>query len=152
MSRDLEAFHVGRVLLVTDDPCLERGVTRGLSHQGLSVQAVQTAKQAVHLLAREGFEFIVADEPLLGMSGRELIEEVRLRFPKIKRVLLVGTRVGMAAPTDHAPGADILNRRCTPAQLLGLIRRRMEPLPLSLRPLRSLRPTVDQRESLSPSG
>ncbi len=150
MSRHSEAFHVDRVLLVTDDPSLERIVTRGFVDAGLGIRAVQTAKQAVQLLSQDAFEFIVADEPLLGMSGRELLEQVTVRFPRVKRVLLVGTKVGLAAPADNPRDTDILNRRCNPNHLVGAVRRKMERRSGLLRPRRSHGPASRGRESLSP--
>ena len=71
-----------RVLLVEDEVVLRMSTTDMLERLGCSVAGVGSGEQALELLARDGgFDLLLTDLGLPGMSGEELAAEVRRRFP-----------------------------------------------------------------------
>jgi DNA-binding response OmpR family regulator len=65
------------VLVVEDDPSLNRIVCRTLDDNGYTVYPATSAAQGLDLLRRENVDLIVSDIMLPGMDGFELAESVR---------------------------------------------------------------------------
>lgn len=82
----------GRVLVV-DDLDLVRDFTRNfLESTGLTVLAAADAQQAIQMLEKldGGVDLLFSDYNMPGMSGVELIEVVRARWPGISCILATG--------------------------------------------------------------
>jgi response regulator RpfG family c-di-GMP phosphodiesterase len=83
-----------RILFVDDDPTLVRAYTLVLQSQSArwEVRSATSAAAALELANREAFDIVVADMRMPGMSGVELIAEIRKRHPQTSRVVLSGVR------------------------------------------------------------
>jgi len=80
-----------RVLLVEDEVLLRMSTTDMLERLGCSVSGVGSGEAALELLAREeGYDLLVTDVGLPGMSGDELAEIVRKQFPSLPVVIASG--------------------------------------------------------------
>lgn len=78
------------VLLVDDEPHVLAALRRTLRAPELRVLTAGDAEEALRLLAEGGVDVLVSDIDMPGMSGIELIREVRRRNPEIVRLLLTG--------------------------------------------------------------
>ena len=83
-----------RILFVDDDPTLVRAYTLVLQSQSArwEVRSATSATQALELATKGAFDIVVADMRMPGMSGVELIAEIRKRHPQTSRVVLSGVR------------------------------------------------------------
>ena len=65
------------VLVVDDEKNMRRSLQTVLSDEGYAVRAVESAEEALGLLAREEFFMVITDARLGGMSGYEFLAKVR---------------------------------------------------------------------------
>ena len=80
-----------RVLLVEDEVVLRMSTADMLEQLGCVVSAVGSGEQALELLAQgNGFDLLLTDLGLPGVSGDELAAEVRRRFPRLPVVIASG--------------------------------------------------------------
>jgi CheY-like chemotaxis protein len=93
-----------RILLVTDDSAVARTLDEAFSGKGIGVVAVPTGEDALWQLENDGFDAILTDLVLRGMSGHELEEEVRERQPGLPVFIVAGGRAStemLAAIADR---------------------------------------------------
>ena len=80
-----------RVLLVEDEVLLRMSTTDMLEQLGCAVAGVGSGEAALELLAREeGYDLLVTDVGLPGMSGEELAAKVREQYPSLPVVIASG--------------------------------------------------------------
>ncbi|TAJ85303.1 MAG: response regulator [Reyranella sp.] len=80
-----------RVLLVEDEVLLRMSTTDMLERLGCSVSSVGSGEAALELLGREGgYDLLVTDVGLPGMSGEELAVKVRQLYPSLPVVIASG--------------------------------------------------------------
>ena len=80
-----------RVLLVEDEVLLRMSTTDMLEQLGCSVAGVGSGEAALELLAQEGgYDLLVTDVGLPGISGEELAAKVREQYPSLPVVIASG--------------------------------------------------------------
>ncbi len=113
-----------RILIVDDEPLLQRSLTRKLKPLVTEVHVAGSIGEARQLLETHVFDAVVADEQLGldGGLGSVLLTEISQRFPAMRRVLLSGL------PLQHTPMAHVfLHKPFMPAELIAALRG--EPAP-----------------------
>lgn len=78
------------LLLVEDEPTLQRILGSVLTDGGNAVEGVATAEQAVERLERGGIDMVLCDKNLPAMSGIDLLTQLRARWPEVGFVLVTG--------------------------------------------------------------
>lgn len=78
------------VLFVDDEPSVVAALRRTLRREPYKVIEAASAKEALRILADTPIDVIVADEQMPGMTGTELLAEVRERHPDVMRIILTG--------------------------------------------------------------
>jgi DNA-binding NtrC family response regulator len=81
----------GRVLVVDDELALGRACARSLEHGGHQVVVATDGVKAAELLEGGGFDVLVCDVWMPGMTGLDLLRAVRARDTGLHVVLLTGT-------------------------------------------------------------
>ena len=81
-----------RILFVDDEPMLLSGLQRSLRpmREEWEMAFVGSGPEALKLMEQQPFDIIVTDMRMPGMSGTELLEEVKQRFPQCFRIILSG--------------------------------------------------------------
>jgi len=79
-----------RILIVDDDEPLGRALARQLSRNGYEVVVHHQGKTALEAVRAGGFEAIVSDIEMPGLSGIELLRAVRDHDPDLPVVLITG--------------------------------------------------------------
>jgi HD-like signal output (HDOD) protein len=81
-----------RILFVDDEPMVLSGLQRSLRAMGQEWEMafVTSGSEALQRMAQQPFDIIVTDMRMPGMSGTELLEEVKHRFPQCFRMVLSG--------------------------------------------------------------
>jgi two-component system, NtrC family, response regulator HydG len=77
-----------RILVVDDDPGVRFAVAELLQDAGHAVRQAEHAPAALAALEGEPAELVITDLSMPAMSGMELLEEVRTRFPDTAVILL----------------------------------------------------------------
>lgn len=81
---------VRNLLLVEDEPTLQRILGSVLTDGGNAVESVATAEQAMERLERGGIDLVLCDKNLPAMSGLDLLTQLRARWPELGFVLVTG--------------------------------------------------------------
>jgi|SRR5581483_328360 len=81
-----------RILFVDDEPMVLQGLQRSLRsmRSDWEMAFVNGGQQALEAIGREFFDIVVTDMRMPGMSGVELLEEVKKRSPQSLRMVLSG--------------------------------------------------------------
>jgi len=79
-----------KVLFVDDEPHLLAALRRALHKEPYEIVCVTSPAEALRVLAETAVDVVVSDEQMPGMSGSELLAEVRRRYPDTVRMMLSG--------------------------------------------------------------
>jgi response regulator RpfG family c-di-GMP phosphodiesterase len=117
MAEEVGMTH--RILLVDDEANILEGYQRVLK-KSFDLEVAQGGPEALALLERRGpFAVLVADMRMPGMSGLDLLAEVRARFPDTTRIMLTGNsdqKTAMDA-VNHGQVFRFLAKPCPPEEL-----------------------------------
>ncbi|WP_209437015.1 response regulator [Methylobacterium variabile] len=108
-----------RILVVDDDPQVRHVTASFLNGFGYDEVEVPSGEAALERLATERFDLVVADLAMPGMSGLDLAEAVRRRWPALPFLLVTGHAEAARIPADFAvlekpfPSADLAARVAT---------------------------------------
>ncbi len=78
------------VLVVDDEPLVCEAIQRILHAYGYTVTAVQSAQEALEVLAHANVDLCLSDLRMPGMDGAELLKHIRHRYPDVPVVILTG--------------------------------------------------------------
>lgn len=81
---------VWRILCVDDEPNIVASLKRLFRGSGYQVTTATSGAQAIAHLEQEPVDLVFSDMRMPGMSGAQLLEQIRVRWPKTTRVLLTG--------------------------------------------------------------
>lgn len=76
-----------QVLLVDDDSVNRRVYSRMLTKQ-CGVVTAEDAAHALALLASQHFDAVLTEQEMAPMTGSKLLEQVRYRYPDVRRILM----------------------------------------------------------------
>lgn len=82
-----------RIAVIEDDPSVRKGLGRLLRAYGFDVQLYESAEQFLHSYADLAPHCMVLDIQLPGMSGTELVAELRKHGAQVPTVVLTGVEV-----------------------------------------------------------
>jgi len=78
---------VANILVVDDEPQIQRFLRPGLTAGGFSVDSAETGKAAVRMIAAKAPDLVILDLGLPDMDGKEVIQEVR-KWSKVPIIVL----------------------------------------------------------------
>jgi len=81
---------MARVLVVDDDEFMRQILADALSGAGHAVRSAADGRQALALLEEERPDLVVTDMVLTGMTGPQLVREVRRRAPSVPVLAVSG--------------------------------------------------------------
>jgi CheY-like chemotaxis protein len=117
----LEATMVGqsgnRVLLVDDEPLVRKFISLRLVAAGYVVRVAEDGLDAIEKLRAGPLDLIISDLNMPHMSGVELLEVVRRRFPQIP-VIVISSDAAEEMPEGVAADAYCPKNACMYDQLL----------------------------------
>jgi DNA-binding NtrC family response regulator len=125
-SKDLSRLRA-RVICVDDDPMVLAALRRALRHEPYEVRTTQDPAQALRWLEDETPSFLVTDLRMPGMSGEDLIREVRRRHPRTGQLLL--TAYPEIASALLREGGDVMAKPWNDDGLRSRLIERLCPAP-----------------------
>ncbi len=100
-----------RVLVVEDDPDIRRILQLFLSERDFSVTTAESADAALEALAAAPVDLILSDVRMPGMSGIELLHEIKQRDPDVQLVLMTAySSVKDAVEAIQAGATDYIEK------------------------------------------
>ena len=84
------SFYKKRILIVDDEEDLTWSISRGLSkdQEMLDIMCANSGIMALDILNQKPIDLVVTDLRMPGVSGLELLSEVRHRFPKVQVIVM----------------------------------------------------------------
>lgn len=76
------------VLFVDDEPLILRAAERTVQESGLRVLTAESAEEALQIIGQEEIALVVSDNRMPGMSGIELLTQVRTMYPDTVRIMM----------------------------------------------------------------
>ncbi|MBL9094130.1 MAG: sigma-54-dependent Fis family transcriptional regulator [Planctomycetaceae bacterium] len=118
------ATAAARVLVVDDHQQARDSVVFTLKHAGYSVQSCASAVEALKKLEREAFELVVTDLKMPGMTGVELLAELKRRRHPAQVILVTAyATVGTAVDAMRQGAFDFLEKPFSAETLEDLVDR-----------------------------
>ena len=112
------------VLVVDDEKNMRLSLKTVLADEGYSVRAVESAEEALELLAREEFFMVITDARLGGMSGYEFLAKARAQWPDLPVLMITAYATPKLAVEAIKAGAiDYLAKPFAPEELLHAVAR-----------------------------
>ena len=112
------------VLVVDDEKNMRLSLQTVLKDEGYATRAVESAEEALALLAGEEFFMVITDARLGGMSGYELLGKIRSRWPDLPAIMLTAYATPKLAVEAIKAGAiDYLAKPFAPEELLHAVAR-----------------------------
>lgn len=118
----VEPQRTGGVLLV-DDEQLNLRVLRSFLAERWSVHEAASGPEGLELAARVPLDVVVADQRMPGMTGVEMLTELRQRRPDVAGIVLTGfaDMRAMESAINRASVFRFLRKPCEPADLIEAV-------------------------------
>jgi DNA-binding NtrC family response regulator len=112
------------VLIVDDEKNMRLSLETVLTDENYTVKAVESAEQGLALLEREKFLLVISDAHLTGLSGYELLAQVRKKWPDLPVLVITAYATPKLAVEAIKAGAiDYLAKPFEPEELLHAVDR-----------------------------
>ncbi len=102
----------GTIMVVEDDARVRAATGTALAELGYRTVLCASGAEALERLGDESIALLMSDVVMPGMTGPELVEKVRIRFPAL-RVLFVTGYVGEAGEAETFRDATVLRKPFT---------------------------------------
>ena len=136
------------VLVVDDEKNMRLSLQTVLKGEDYAVRAVESAEEALTLLAREEFFMVITDARLGGMSGYEFLPKIHNQWPDLPVLMLTAYATPKLAVEAIKAGAiDYVSKPFAPEELLHAVTRCAERYRL-LRENAALRSRANETFSL----
>jgi len=90
MNTELSKETLPSILLVDDDEVLRERLAQAIRTRGYEVRTAGSAEEALREVTRESPEMAVLDLKMPGMSGLDLLKELRQQDPSTRVLMLTG--------------------------------------------------------------
>ena len=111
-----------QVLVVEDEPILLQFVVQALSVGGCRATGVESAEEALAACERGGFDLVVSDVVLAGMSGPELACRLWERRPGLPVLFMTGQEPEILEAYG-LPEGDLIEKLFDVSRFLARVRR-----------------------------
>jgi len=134
-----------RVLVVDDEQAITSVVSKALRREGLVCEVASSGEEAVHVFERGGFDLVITDIRMPGMSGIELARTIKGREPLIPVIIMTAfAEVDSAVEAVRLAADDYLLKPFDLRDLSASVRRALEHRRLVLE-TRAYRRSLEER-------
>ena len=115
------------LLVADDDPAVRQSLERALAREGYTVVLAPDGQAALDRLRQGGVDLLLSDLRMPGLTGLELLREVKSAVPDVDVILLTAFGTVEEAVMAMKDGAvDFLTKPFQRAQLIRVIRKALE--------------------------
>jgi DNA-binding NtrC family response regulator len=112
------------ILIVDDEKNMRLSLETVMNDEGYTVQAVESAEEALEILKTETYFLVITDARLGGMSGYDFLKEMRQRKPDLPILMITAYATPKLAVEAIKSGAiDYLAKPFAPEELLHAVSR-----------------------------
>lgn len=112
-----------RALICEDDPAIRSLLRITLEREGIDTEAVADGAAAILLLADSDFHVVVLDLMMPGVSGFDVLENMKSRRPALVGRTIVTTAAVSAARRFTEPVASVIEKPFDLAHFTAVVRR-----------------------------
>jgi DNA-binding NtrC family response regulator len=111
------------ILLVEDDPASSRAMSLALKTASHDVINADDGTEAVELLYKHDFELVITDLVMPNLNGLNLINTIRLKWPRMPLILMSGYLAKDAGKAIIDQTAAYLQKPVNPTALVMAVER-----------------------------
>jgi len=116
-----------RVLVIDDELGIREGCRRALTPYGFEVDVAENGPAGLRKLRESHFDILLLDAMLPGMTGLQVLEQVRKEFPDLICIIITGyATVELAVQAIRQGAHDFIAKPFTAEMLLQVISRELE--------------------------
>jgi CheY-like chemotaxis protein len=97
-------------LIVDDDAAVREALYDLLTSLGWSADLAATGEQALACLEEDGYDVVLTDLVMPGMTGWDVLEAVRLRLPRMPILMITGSVLDATDPRLARPGIALVRK------------------------------------------
>jgi two-component system response regulator (stage 0 sporulation protein F) len=121
-----------KLLIVDDEPKIRSMLTGCLEQDGRTITTAASGEEAMKLIAQDPPQLMIVDMKMPGLSGLEVLREIRTHTPPIGVFLLTGFDDETIEQQAHALGAlGVIHKPLMFAEIRQLISDAIAKLPPS---------------------
>ena len=115
------------ILVVDDEGIVRDGCMRILGKEDCNVQVAESGNEGLEFIKQKGFDIVLLDLKMPGMSGMEVLRIINEAYPDIIVIVITGYATVESAVEAMKEGAyDYIPKPFTPDQLRIVVRRAIE--------------------------
>jgi putative two-component system response regulator len=127
MSKPQTPESTARILVVDDEPAITVALAKKLRREGYDCLTASSGEEALRRLATAELDLVVTDVRMPGMSGIELLQEIKRRDNDIQVVMMTAyTDIGFAVEALRHKADDYLLKPFNLAELSHSVSRSLE--------------------------
>lgn len=120
-----------RILVIDDETVIREGAEKILSRAGWTTATANNGESGLAILKKGGFQILLLDLMMPGISGMDVLKDVREQYPELLVIVITGYATIENAVSAMKNGAyDFIPKPFTPDQLRLVIQRAIEKLTL----------------------
>ncbi len=126
-------FDQARILVVDDEESMRDSCRQALSRKASRVEVAGDGLTGLSILEKEAFDLVILDLKMPGLSGKEVLDKIKQRYPEIIVIVITGYATVESAVEAMRCGAyDFLPKPFTPETLRTIVDRALERKELAL--------------------
>jgi signal transduction histidine kinase/ActR/RegA family two-component response regulator len=112
------------ILVIDDEAVIRDGCIKILSKEGWKVETAENGHDGIEMVNNKNFDILLLDLMMPGMSGMEVIQEIKCRTPSLYVIVITGYATIETAVEAMKMGAyDYIPKPFTPDQLRIVVRK-----------------------------
>lgn len=116
-----------RILVVDDELGIREGCRRALVPHGFEVEVAENGPVGLRKLRQDQFDVLLLDVMMPGMSGMEMMQQIRQLAPNLIVIIITGyATVELSVQAIHEGAHDFIAKPFTSERLLQVIDRELE--------------------------
>ncbi len=122
-----------RILVIDDEESMRDSCRQALSREASRVEVAGDGRTGLEILDKEAFDLVILDLKMPGLSGMEVLNIIKEKYPEIAVVVITGYATVESAVEAMKCGAyDFLPKPFTPDSLRTIVGRALERKELAL--------------------
>lgn len=115
------------ILILDDEPIVSRRLKPSLEKKGYEVETFTESMEALHRIREKDFDIVITDLKMEGMSGMQILSEVKKRSPGTEVIVITGFATMETAKESFQKGVfDFLAKPFKLGEIAEVIRRAEE--------------------------
>lgn len=115
------------ILVVDDDRAACKSIANILVHEGYSVDMAGGGDEALAMEAKKEYAMVIADLKMPGVSGLDLLKQLKTRNPDLTVIIITGyPSIKTAVESIKESAFDYIPKPFTPGELRDMVSRALE--------------------------